>query len=1249
MKETYFFALIILLSSCILAQNLEIAFRYFEDEEYEKAAAEFELALPEIEAYYGSDNIEVYALSLLYTAISFERSEEYGKTEHYYKKSMSVFQINNAKSNEFYLIVLNNLAIFYYTMGHYDKAIPLYQELLENTKSTLGIGHSEYGILLNDLADLYQYTGQYEKALKLYKKSIENLEKALGKDNQDYVIGINNLATLYRKMGQFDEALVLYPEALQITLKVLGKNNTLYSTILSNFAGSYKDIGKYNEALPLYLEVLENIEATIGKNHSYYGTILSNLAGLYQNMGQYNRALPLFLEALYNKEKTLGKNHSEYVTNLNNLAGLYETMGQYDKALPLYLEAIENAENSLGSEQPEYGFRLNNLAGLYEKMGQYGKALPLYLEALENTEIALGKEHYNYGKILNNLAGLYKTIGQYDKALPLYLEALENAECSLGKDHSYYGQIISNLAGLYNILGKYNNALPFYLEALENAENTMGKNHSEYGYRLNNLAVLYFTMGQYGKALPLYLEALDNSEKALGKDHPTYGSNLNNLAVLYKEMGKYENALPLSLESLKNAENTLGDNHSEYGSRLDNLATLYSAMGQYDKALPLFLEALDNTEKTLGKEHPYYGNSLNNLANLYKDIGQYDKALPLFLEALDNTEKALGKDHPDYGIPLTNLALLNTEMGQYSEALPLFTQAQQNTLYNLERNFLFLTEIEKENYSKIVLANFDIYHSIYLDSSQEQFSVTRDSYNLALTTSGMILSSSTQMRESILESGNEELIDQFNHWLTLKHQINHLIDQPISQRHLSVDSLSDVANSLERNLVRNSQEFASAYSSFQIKWENVRDNLTSNEAAVELISFDYHNGKQWTDSVYYCALILTREMDYPQMVFLFEERSLLNLLPGQYSGQSDYNLAYQGTRGSGTVFFDQPEYRGNQLYDLIWQPIDSILSDDIETVYFAPSGQLHSVSFAAIPTPGGKLLMEKYKLVQVTSTRTVAIPDQSKPISDAIVFGGVDYNLAEDHRETLAQQQKADSSLLTSYQPYRSVQTRHSGFSYLAGSLDEANTLSAMLSENYQTTTITGLDATEESFKTMSGMESPSIIHIATHGFYLPDTISDKQRDDFVFAQMGEDRFRLSDDPLMRSALVLAGANHTWAGNPISNDMDDGILTAREVSSMNLSNTQLAVLSACQTGLGDVMGSEGVSGLQRAFMMAGVKYIIMSLWTVPDKETAEFMETLYRLWLSGIEIRTAFHTTQQQMHANYPNEPFKWAGFVLVE
>ncbi len=228
--------------------------------------------------------------------------------------------------------------------------------------------------------------------------------------------------------------------------------------------------------------------------------------------------------------------------------------------------------------------------------------------------------------------------------------------------------------------------------------------------------------------------------------------------------------------------------------------------------------------------------------------------------------------------------------------------------------------------------------------------------------------------------------------------------------------------------------------------------------------------------------------------------------------------------------------------------------------------------------------------------------------------------------------------------------TRGGRFGYLPETANEVLDIQRTLQNANWTAQIdTGYQATEEVFRSIGqGGPSPRILHIATHGFFYPDPVASRKAG---FGLGGETQvFKTSDDPMVRSGLLLAGADGPWTTGTSPENREDGILTAYEIKQMNLSNTELVVLSACQTGLGDIAGNEGVYGLQRAFKIAGAKYLVMSLWKVNDDATREMMADFYKQWLeNGLEIPAAFRKAQQTMRAKYPTQPFLWAGFVLVE
>jgi CHAT domain-containing protein len=291
---------------------------------------------------------------------------------------------------------------------------------------------------------------------------------------------------------------------------------------------------------------------------------------------------------------------------------------------------------------------------------------------------------------------------------------------------------------------------------------------------------------------------------------------------------------------------------------------------------------------------------------------------------------------------------------------------------------------------------------------------------------------------------------------------------------------------------------------------------------------------------------------------------------------------------------------------------------------------LHKVAFHALPTPDKKILIDQYRLQQFTSIRQLANRSGEKTNQWTSVFllGNANFNSLPG---------ASNGSATTA-----AARTGNSAWNALPGTGKEILSLQPLFAKARKIVTmVNGVDASEESIKKLDG-HSPSIMHLATHGFFLPDPTTDS-----VTKSTSKNLYALSNDPLVRSGIVVSGANNAWNGTEPPTGIENGIVTAYEIAQLDLHQTQLVVLSACETALGDLQGTEGVFGLQRALKIAGVKNIIVSLWQVPDKETVELMTAFYTNLLSGKEVREAFYLAQKEMRSRYA--PFFWAAFVLVE
>jgi CHAT domain-containing protein len=335
---------------------------------------------------------------------------------------------------------------------------------------------------------------------------------------------------------------------------------------------------------------------------------------------------------------------------------------------------------------------------------------------------------------------------------------------------------------------------------------------------------------------------------------------------------------------------------------------------------------------------------------------------------------------------------------------------------------------------------------------------------------------------------------------------------------------------------------------------------------------------------------------------------------------------------------------GDSLYNLLWKPLTASLKK-VTKISYSPAGKLYTVAFHAIPVGRGKVLMDKYKLEQYMSIREIALRknENKESIRDLYLFGNAKFSM--DSAEIVNTNfPKEQSNNLTNL--YTGLAVNRSGgkgqWEDLPGTAIEVEEIKKLFENNKIVTKVfVREEATEENLKKVALLK-PQILHIATHGFFEPMSTTVNQPD---FQTIN---YNFANEPLLRSGLVCAGANYVWLGRGHIKDRDDGIATAYEIAQLNLNKTDLVVLSACESALGDIIGSEGVFGLQRAFKMAGVKQMILSLWEVPDKETSELMMMFYRNWLKLGNIEDAFYQTQMKMKNKYPKEPNKWAAWVLV-
>ena len=1010
---------------------------------------------------------------------------------------------------------------------------------------------------------------------------------------------------------------------------------------LNQTVGELYNQGKYQAATSLAIETSDLVRKHLGENHPHFASSLNNLAALYDSMGSYARAEPLYILALEIRRKTLGEDHPDLAQSLNNLATLYYRTGSYAKAEPLFLQALEIRRKTLGEDHPNFANSLNNLAALYDSMGTYTKSEPLYRQALEIRRKTLGEDHPDLAQSLNNLATLYYRTGSYAKAEPLFLQALEIRQKTLGEDHPQLAISLNNLALLYDKIGSYAKSEPLYRQALEIQRKTLGENHPNFANSLNNLAVLYERMGHYAYAEPLYRQALEIRRKTLGEDHPDFAQSLNNLAGLHDSMGNYAKAELLYQQANEIWQKALGEDHPQLAINLNNLAELYSLMGSYAKAELLYRQALEIQCKTLGEEHPNCAIIIDNLANLYLSIGMYAKAEPLHRKAVAILIKTLGQEHFSFAQSLHNLAVLLTALDQVQDAFSLMELANDIQYKTITKIFSFASEAQRTAYLSLMRNTLNGFFSLVWEYLPDSSEAIRSAMNLALRRKAILAEAQATQRDAILGGRYPRLRTKLNELAIMRMQIaQKTLSGPgkegLEEHQVILAEWESQRERIESELARQIPEMNLDEMIRQADCQSIGECLKDvSGILVEFVRYDVFDfkavpsrgEKKWKHARYLGFVLATDEPDEVQMIDLGEAEHIDRLI-----AQFRTAIADDPSKETLGQIPSSIALTGEQLRKAIFDPIREFLGDH-RHIIISPDGNLSRVAFEALPNGPGRFLIDDYKFSYVAVGRDVLRfnRESSAEPFPPVVVADPDFNLGGTPR-------KVDD-------PARERP------GYLFSRLSKTKGEGKYLAEKFGVTpNWLGASALE---KPLKAVKSPSVLHIATHGFFYEDQkidLSEGNRS-FRFDSIGGIergvRFSISNlkNPLLRSGLALAGANTWLKGQDPPEEAEDGLLTAEDVTGMDLLDTELVVLSACDTGLGDVHIGEGVMGLRRSFMLAGAKTLVMSLWKVPDKETRELMEEFYDRLLEGAPRAEALRQAQLSMKAKHPN-PYYWGAFI---
>ena len=754
-------------------------------------------------------------------------------------------------------------------------------------------------------------------------------------------------------------------------------------------------------------------------------------------------------------------------------------------------------------------------------------------------------------------------------------------------------------------------------------------------------ALMYYAYRDYDRALNAYknLKVLVRQYYEPNKIIDAIYDTYIGLILLSKNLYRSEEAELL----LREAYSTLYD----YRETNDQIKSCFVTCGfaysrilymnlQFEEAEKILMRIKDVDVSANGLSHdmnPQYPAILSELAVINWIKGDIERAEKYIDECVEKNELLAyfaGGNYYPYANSVFQQAIILSRTGKQKEAYEAAVKSYQLQKKIVQQNLSFLSSEQRNEYWNTTQFRFtNEYPNLFYKYSTIIDTIAIDIYDNELFYKGILLQTSTHIQNSILNSGDTMLIQL---WYELQQiEATLLYDNNLSDN----SHLIQRRNDIDKFLTNKCLQYQEARKISDVKWQDVQQELDTSQIAIEITSFQFFRNR-YTDSTMYCALLLRNNSEYPELISLFEEKEVTTLINTTTENLTSFTYSYDGN--------------GKKLSNLVWNKILPYIKPG-ETIYFAPSGLLHQLAIEAMPYDETHTMADMFNLVRLSSTREIVLRKDELKHSTATLYGGIQYNMSGD--ELLAEsEQYATTNLLASRGIDNDTLNRGT-VDYLKGTKIEVENINRMLKDNkLQVQLFTSKAANEESFKALSGKHQ-NILHIATHGFYWPDSTAHK-KDYFSQRMMLMDNDRMAAppaiDPLNRCGLLFAGANTALSGksNELPDGVQDGILTAKEISLLDLRDADLVVLSACETGKGEITG-EGVFGLQRAFKQAGAQTIIMSLWPVNDNATQLLMTEFYRNWITNHQSkREAFRNAQNTVRSQYP-EPVYWAGFIMLD
>lgn len=890
-----------------------------------------------------------------------------------------------------------------------------------------------------------------------------------------------------------------------------------------------------------------------------------------------------------------------YAIMLSDNSSLFETRDFFQRNNRILTNLLTDNGNTKRTPAEEGEEWLNMGENFYTgnkyKSAEY--SLLLAKTTFENGKVT---QSLDYFRALEDLGLLYQVTGRFNLSENFTREAMDLREQNLGHVSGAYAASLNNLAALDKDLGKYNESEKMFTEADSINTATLGKESLGEAIILNNKAMLYMTIGRYEEAEKVLNQALDVARKSLGENTVRYQKLMINKALLLQDLGRYTEAETIYKDAIALKERRLGKKHPDYAQMLMSLASLYVQMDRPDDVKNLLETATEIYKEKFGDQSLPVAAANSNLGKFYQYQKKYGDAAPLLKNALKIRKIELGEENPLYVESLEDMAINDWKSGDLTLASDLYDTVLQKTAGFINTYFPPMSEAEKTHYWNILSPRFQRYYSFVGDNYQNDPGLLTRAFNVRLSTKALLLNATSKVKSLILNSNDQALIKDYLRWLDQKEMLARyysMSKEDLADEKINLDSLEQATNSLEKSLSERSSAFTSGYGHDQVTLADLAKQLSDNEALVDIIQYQYFDNKFTGDSKY-----LALEIDHG----LHASPRAALIANGDELENKYYNFYKNSIRLKTSDDFSYNEF---------WKPVDAVAGNN-KVLYVSPDGIYNELNINTFKKPDGSYVIDSRNIILLGSSRDLAKIKKAMIQSPVAQAGG--------------------GAFLLGFPSYGD----DNKLPPLPGTRVEVDNINKILtSGKIKTSVFLQAQALEQNVKKVN---DPLLMHIATHGYFLKDV--DKLGSEKVF---GIETDKAKDNPLLRSGLFLTGSAKAMDGQNTSelSSEDNGILTAYEAMNLSLDHTQVVVLSACETGLGDVKSGEGVYGLQRAFFVAGSAAVVMSLWKVNDESTQQLMTVFYSECVKSGNKLQAFRAAQLALKQKM-KDPYFWGAFVMI-